>query len=291
MKYEKIILLLFIFILGCAIWFIFNMSVSCANRGLDPVEADNGKVYFLTFGTTDQYRKSLERICSQAKDLNVFDDIIVYNETDLKSIPEFWERNKEFVESNKRGYGYWIWKPYLILKTLKQMKEGDVLVYCDCGSTLRSAGRSQMLEFIELSKTAENGILGFSLDANGSDFFFEKKWTKMDVFHKLNIKESELEFFESPQICATEIILCKNKETVDFVQTWYDICMAENYKYVTDRPSEMSNHSSFVENRHDQSIYSLMLKKTNRMKLITEHGVENPFNETFPIYNSRIKGD
>ena len=35
----------------------------------------------------------------------------------------------------KRGGGYWIWKPYFILKTLKEkIKYNDYLIYSDSGS-------------------------------------------------------------------------------------------------------------------------------------------------------------
>ena len=44
------------------------------------------------------------------------------NANDLKTIHEFWNVHKGFIESRPRGYGYWIWKSYLTLKTL------DVLV-------------------------------------------------------------------------------------------------------------------------------------------------------------------
>ena len=43
----------------------------------------------------------------------------------------FWENHSSFIENNKKGYGYWLWKPYIIKKTLEKMKKGDILLYLD----------------------------------------------------------------------------------------------------------------------------------------------------------------
>ena len=53
-------------------------------------------------------------------------------------MPEFWNNHSEFILANKRGYGYWLWKPYLIMKTLEQMNDNDILVYADCGCEIES---------------------------------------------------------------------------------------------------------------------------------------------------------
>ncbi|MGL5889875.1 MAG: hypothetical protein ACRC3B_08315, partial [Bacteroidia bacterium] len=41
-----------------------------------------------------------------------------------------------FILDQPRGGGYWLWKPYYILETLKQMNEGDILVYADSAALL-----------------------------------------------------------------------------------------------------------------------------------------------------------
>jgi len=39
------------------------------------------------------------------------------------------------IHVQERGAGYWLWKPYIILKTLLyEMEEGDLLLYADSGS-------------------------------------------------------------------------------------------------------------------------------------------------------------
>ncbi len=37
------------------------------------------------------------------------------------------------IFSQKRGYGFWLWKPYVILDALRKIPQGDYIVYVDAG--------------------------------------------------------------------------------------------------------------------------------------------------------------
>ena len=41
---------------------------------------------------------------------------------------DFYEKHKNFINNNKRGYGYWIWKSYIVYKNLQKMNNGDILI-------------------------------------------------------------------------------------------------------------------------------------------------------------------
>ena len=72
-----------------------------------------------------KYRK----ICSKsARWIGRADNVIEYSASDIE--PSFIEKNKSIM-SKKRGFGLWLWKPYFINKTLKQMNDGDWLFYVD----------------------------------------------------------------------------------------------------------------------------------------------------------------
>ena len=45
---------------------------------------------------------------------------------------KFYTDNKNTLDQDK-GAGWWIWKPYYILKTLKSATNGDYVIYSDCG--------------------------------------------------------------------------------------------------------------------------------------------------------------
>ena len=48
---------------------------------------------------------------------------------------EYWNKHKNFIlnTKHKKGHGYYIWKPYLIQKTMNKMNDGDILLYSDAG--------------------------------------------------------------------------------------------------------------------------------------------------------------
>jgi hypothetical protein len=78
------------------------------------------KTVFVTFGgPTPNYHSAVDRICNEARSTNWFNEINGYKDSDLKSDTDFWNKHGQFIESNNRGYGYWIWKSYLIQKHWK----------------------------------------------------------------------------------------------------------------------------------------------------------------------------
>jgi len=90
--------------------------------------------WFITFSAGSQdYIDAGNRILEQANATQKFDKTTFYSMDDLRNDPDFWTPHSKFVESNERGIGYWIWKPYLIKKTMEQMVDGDILLYLDAG--------------------------------------------------------------------------------------------------------------------------------------------------------------
>ena len=88
----------------------------------------------LTFGAGNKrYNAAAYRFKAQLENLELFDEIIAITEKNLQEKEEFWLKHKNFIEKHKRGYGYWLWKPYIIMQQLENMGEGDVLFYADAG--------------------------------------------------------------------------------------------------------------------------------------------------------------
>jgi hypothetical protein len=116
------------------------------------------KIYFISFGN-NLYKNALDRIKHQAESFNIFDDILIYNEEDLINFNEFWDKHKNFIKNNKRGYGYWIWKSYLVLKTLELMNDNDILLYADAGCSLNINGVERLKEYFEIVNNSSYGIL------------------------------------------------------------------------------------------------------------------------------------
>lgn len=213
--------------------------------------------FFISFGgPQEKFHKAVQDICNEAKEFDAFDEenIYKYTEQDLKNDTEFWSNHGAMIESHPRGYGYWLWKIYLCYKTLMldNVKEGDVIVYADSGCILRKQYEHRMNEYIALCKNSKSGIVVFSLP------FAERHWTKMDVFAHLNAFDRLEDHY---QIVGGAIIYKKCENTMKIMKEWFETATYSSYKLLTDVPSEMPNSHDFIEHRHDQSIFSLLLKR------------------------------
>ena len=91
----------------------------------------NRNVILLSFATLD-LKKSIKRFSFQAQNSNYYDEIKIVTPNELSN------HNKEKIDrllrqGKIRGYCYWYWKPLLLLETLNQVKDGDIIHYLDIG--------------------------------------------------------------------------------------------------------------------------------------------------------------
>ena len=93
--------------------------------------------YLVTYGD-GIYTKQKERLKREAEETKWFSRVFSYGREDVE---EFYQQHKNFIDSNPKGFGLWIWKPWLIRKTLAQMKESDILIYCDAGVSFINVGQ------------------------------------------------------------------------------------------------------------------------------------------------------
>ena len=220
----------------------------------------------ITFGS-ESYIDPSSRLIYQANRIRIFDTIILYNENFLKNDEYFWNQHKNFIENNKRGYGYWIWKPYIIKKTMEKLKDGDYLLYLDNGCEISN---KNLESFNNLFNIAENDLIVATTTHN------EKNWCKVDLLLELDMI-SDKYLHNSPQHQAGEILFYICDKTRNLVNKWYDLCC--NYHFLDDTPSNVPEFDCFQEHRHDQAIFSLLTKKYEIFSKISLND--------FPIYYNR----
>lgn len=235
---------------------------------------------FITFADS-RLTGALTRIAKQAHAMEFFDEIETLTEKDLDSA--YLEENKHLLKRGVRGFGYWIWKPYVIWRALQGMAEGDELYYVDAGCHFNPRGRTRMLEYAETLRQNELGIAGFELTPDCS----VRAFTKMDLLIRTGVCGQE-EHLSRAQVCATHVFVRKNAGSMGFLEEWLAIC--RDIHLVDDSPSEKPDLPCFVEHRHDQSIFSI---------LCMLHGRETwPENNTrdwstmmaYPIWDKRDLG-
>ena len=253
-------------------------------------EGGGGKVYFLTFGgqfitnpkfnprNNVNYFKAVERICKEAKQFSIFNKIIGLTESYLKEDNIFWNNHNKFIMNNERGYGLWIWKPYIIKKQLEQMEYNDILVYADSGCILNINGKDRMNQYIDLSRNSKSGIVCFQLSQ------IECEWTKKDVINYLNATD----LLETKQLIGGISIIRKCSESIGIINKWYDLCCV--YNLLDNSPSIEKNVDTFVEHKNDQSIWSLIIKQNNNSIILDDETYFEDWEKDgklFPIWAKR----
>lgn len=192
---------------------------------------------------------------------NLFDEVKLLNENDLDDyIRPIVESNiKKYKNENfpNRGYGYWIWKPYIILRELNKLNEGDILVHLDIHCHLNVIKDKFNIIMDDLS---EQSILLGNVGFN--DYMYTTTKLRHYIEDKLNYKFSE-EQLNNVQF-ESGIQFIKNDSTSrKFIKTWFDL-MLDGMDYVSDMyNNDNENHETFIENRHDQSVISLLYKYYN----------------------------
>ena len=137
-------------------------------------------LHFLTFAN-NIYKIARERIVKEAEHFGQFDTITAYTEDDLSE--NFKEKHKRILKE-KFGGGYYIWKPYIILKKFKEINDNDYLVYCDAGSCVNKNGIQRFNQYKTLLD--DYGCICFEVD-----FGPELKWTKNEIFYYFNSSDDD----------------------------------------------------------------------------------------------------
>ena len=118
------------------------------------------KIYLATFYSSD-LKRSANRFKHQAKEMQVYDEIFVYNQNDLNK--DFKDYVQMLLKKGKeRGYGHWVWQTYIHQLVLSQIDYGDIYHWCDVGCHFNQKGIWRLKEYVDLVNNDEKGFLFFS---------------------------------------------------------------------------------------------------------------------------------
>ena len=202
------------------------------------------KVYLVNFATKEFYQ-SQKKLNNSALRFGV-DKVISYKRLDIIE-SNFYRENKEILDQ-KRGAGFWLWKPYIILELMEKINDGDIIIYADSGIEIIDNIRLLIEPCI-----ANNGILLFN-----NDVHLNKTWTKRDCFIQMGCDKEK--YWEGPQILASFSVWQKNQKSAALLKEWFIFC--KNKNILTDMPNiGGKNFSEFKDHRHDQSILSILAVK------------------------------
>ena len=225
----------------------------------------NKEVVLLAFASND-LKRSINRLSTQARESNFYSKIKIFNSNNL---PKDLASKLDYLLSinKKRGYGYWIWKPYLIKKIFDEIQYGDVINYLDIGCHIVKENVLKFNEYLDFINTDDKWILPFQYHSNfnyqNKQISFperlEKAYTKGDLLDYFGYYSNE-NIIKSPQYWAGCIFIKKTDKSINFINQWLEV-FDKNFDLIDDSISKIKNYSDFVENRHDQSVYSLLCKR------------------------------
>ena len=209
-------------------------------------EVNKSKIVAITYGNIF-FKRQLELNRKSALEVGEVDVHYAYGPKDIDH--EFKHKNKE-IFSRGRGNGLWLWKPYVINKTIvEKLNYGDYLIYTDAAMIFMNSSRL-LIDFLKQN----NASMWFNRIT-----LKERKYSKRDAFILMGVDNPV--FSETNQYMAGIQIYIKTNYTVKFIQEWLTYC--QDKRIITNEKNTLGqpNYKGFVENRHDQTALSLLIKK------------------------------
>lgn len=226
----------------------------------------SGRWAFLTFGAgLPNWRGAAHRLGAQARESGWFESTIVLTDRDLPPrYPRFSKQHAAVLNVRTRGYGYWIWKSFLISEVWEGLRSRhDGIMYLDAGCEFNVKSRDAKVRLGDYFDTAaDSGLFAVHLPGH-----LEHEWSRAVTMDRLVLSPQDR---NSPQVQGGIVIA--TERSIGLVREWHSICVEQDYLFVKDSPRDESHAAGFRSHRHDQSIFSGLVKKA---------GIETIPDETF----------
>ncbi len=198
---------------------------------------------------------SLKRIGRQARRLQIFDEVILYTPADLSE-----EIKAHPLMQFSRGGGYWLWKPWLIQKTLREHEPCDIVVYADAGSTLRKSPEWERLfglmeRYDTLCFQYAETVPEFA--RWGNECTQIKYWTKKQLLAFFDDYFQDTAYRNNCKIMGG-LLFMKNPEN-SLLQQWLGITLNHPELIVDPTPEEKQDQEpGFAYHKHEQSVITAL---------------------------------
>lgn len=174
--------------------------------------------------------------------------VVVYDDMWFAAT-EFFEANKRFWEHpHKRGFSWYIWKPYIILRALDDLKWGDIVLYSDA-DTYPVGDLTPLYEIAE-----RDGIMLFA-----ASNWNNRQWCKRDCYIVMNQDEEK---YHNAQAGVARFMLFQKGpwKPYQFLLEWltYTVNPLCN---TFDKSVLGPELNGFIEHRCEQSVLTLLAHK------------------------------
>jgi len=195
------------------------------------------------FYTNQRFRSREKVLTDQLYDLG-FDKVIPYTREWLETTG-FYLENREILDM-PTGNGYWLWKPYIILETMRIIDNNDIVFYMDAGDDICNP------DIINMIKHCGDYMLSRVLLRTNM------VWTKKDCFILTDCDAPK--YWHGQHVEAGTLVFRKKDHILAFLNEWLFYCRDKDI--ITDIPSKLDiDYPGLRAHRHDQSILSLLAIK------------------------------
>jgi len=151
------------------------------------------------------------------------------------------------IFSLSRGFGLWLWKPYLVRRFLEEIRT-EYLMYSDAGAYFKGS----VEPIISTMKSAGVDLMFFDLP------LIEGEWTKRDALILAKCDSADSRY--QNQVSGSFFILRKSRFAYSLIDEW--LSLSSDKRALSDERSVLGeDFPEFISHRHDQSILSVLVRR------------------------------
>jgi glycosyltransferase involved in cell wall biosynthesis len=220
------------------------------------------KATLIQFGNTNSihyHNATLTQMAHYHIKLN-FQTVKLYTEY---NVYKFLETLPSDVKNKHRGFYYWAWKPYIVLQTLQQAEENEIVIYSDSGLFFTNSEKVRNL----CEQTEREGYVIFDILHN------IQKYCKSDCLPYMNNPKN----LQENMLDGSLFFLKNNSHSRFLVQEWLTLCQTPFL--LSDESALKANvpNASFIDHRHDQTLWSIVLRNNAVKSVGCKHKQDIPF--------------
>ena len=245
------------------------------------------KIYLCSFASPD-LKKTEKLFLEQAKKMNIYKGIKVFHYHDLNY--ETKNKIQKILKYESRGFGCWIWKPYIVDIFSQTVPKNSIIHYLDIGYQFNINGRSRFLEYLKICE--RYNFLVFQYKKSKNKFFrkfnqfnfLENQYSKSKLWRKFNL-DNKSKIMRSPQYHAGCFFFKNNKQSKKFIKKWN--FYAKKINLIDNKILKNKELIEFISHRNDQSIFSLSCIEIEGLN--ENNNIRWKYHNKFPLMAKRIK--
>lgn len=227
------------------------------------------------YGIDNFYAESVQTLIESFK-VNGVDHVHHYQEDTFP----YNEESKQYFETYKNnGFGFYAFKPIIILDVMNQINDGDVVIYHDAGRPeYKFEVKNNIRPLVSIVKNHYQGIGLCEGPWNHNQFTKDKCFKLMGCDTPYIRKKT--------QLAANWGIYEKNPKALSFLNDWKKWCLVHD---VICTSVDEQNHEGFDQHRWDQSILTNLfyLYSLKTLPYVT-HGWEKDINNFIGDYSIKV---